>query len=88
MLTPDRDGLWVDKRDPRRALPLDDVTWVHDCVRYLRPEWVIFYKARLQRAKDERDLRAVLPVLDAGRRAWLREAIAEQHPGHDWLAVI
>lgn len=57
-------------------------------MRYPRPEWVILSTARLQRAKDERDLRAVPPVLDAGRRAWLREAIAEQHPGHDGLAVI
>lgn len=89
VLTPDRDGLWVDKRDPTRAHPLDDVTWIApDGIRYLRPEWVLFYKARLQRPKDERDLRVLLPLLAGERRAWLRDRIATTHPGHGWLERI
>ena len=27
-ITPDRDGLWTNKRDPDHVAPLDDVTWV------------------------------------------------------------
>ena len=42
-------------------------------------------KAKVARAKDDRDLEVILPRLDDATRAWLRNAIELVHPGHRWL---
>ena len=86
-ITPDRDGLWTNKRDPDHVAPLEEVTWVAaDGIRYLRPEITLLYKAVLHRPKDDRDLAVTWPLLDAGARDWLREAVARLYPEHPWLA--
>lgn len=86
-LTPDRDGLWTNKVLPDHVADVDDVTWVaEDNIRYLRPEIVLVYKARLRRAKDEPDFEATLPTLDEGRRDWMRTALEVVAPDHPWLA--
>jgi hypothetical protein len=86
-ITPDRDGLWTNKRDPDHVAPLDEVTWVAaDGIRYLRPEISLLYKAALHRAKDDRDLAVTWPLLDAESRAWLRATISRLYPEHPWLA--
>jgi hypothetical protein len=85
-LTPDRDGLWTNKRIPRHVAPVGAVTWVGtDGIRYLRPEIVLAYKARLRRLKDNPDFEATLPVLSPGQRQWMREALNEIAPDHPWL---
>ncbi|GAA5154233.1 hypothetical protein GCM10023340_37450 [Nocardioides marinquilinus] len=85
-ITPDRDGLWTNKRLPEHVAPVEEVTWVAaDGVRYLRPEVAVMMKARLDRPKDRADLDAVLPVLDDDRRAWLFDTVERAHPGHPWL---
>lgn len=89
LLDDDRDGLWCNRRWPDHVAPLEDVTWVaRDGVRYLNPEIVLLFKARLRRAKDEADLAAALPLLDQRRRAWLRSTLETVAPGHAWLARI
>lgn len=85
-LTPDRDGLWTNKRIPSHVATVEDVTWADsDGIRYLRPEIVLVYKARLRRPKDDPDFEATLPVLSPGQRQWIREALAEVAPDHPWL---
>jgi hypothetical protein len=85
-LTPDADGLWTNKFLPDHVADVEDVTWVaHDGIRYLLPEIVLVYKARLRRAKDEPDFEATLPVLTDARRAWMREALRALVPDHHWL---
>jgi hypothetical protein len=85
-LTPDRDGLWTNKRIPDHVAPVEEVTWLAgDGIRYLDPEIVLLYKARLERGKDTRDLDRVWPLMDDRARAWLREKVALLHPGHAWL---
>lgn len=85
-LTPDRGGLWTNKRIPEHAAHVDDVTWVDsDGIRYLQPEIVLLYKARLRRPKDSTDFDVTLPVLSGQRRQWLRDALAITAPGHPWL---
>ena len=67
-ITPDRDGLWTNKRMPDHVAPLEDVTWVaDDGIRYLNPEIGLLYKAVLARRKDDRDLDRCLPLLERGR---------------------
>ncbi len=85
-LTPDRDGLWTNKRLPDHVAPVEDVTWVaDDGIRYLNPEIVLLYKSRLDRLKDTRDLDRTWPLLDDRARDWLRDKVGQLHPGHAWL---
>jgi hypothetical protein len=88
-LTPDADGKWTHKFLADHVASLYDVTWqAKDGIRYLRPEIVLTYKARLRRPKDEPDFQATLPVLTADRRAWMREALQSLVPEHHWLEQI
>ena len=86
-LTPDRDGRWTHKFLPGEDAEVDSVTWLgDDGIRYLAPEVVLSYKARLGRPKDDPDLEACLPVLSVSQRDWLRNAVERTAPGHAWLA--
>ncbi|MEJ7833228.1 MAG: hypothetical protein WKF79_09955 [Nocardioides sp.] len=86
-ITPDTDGLWTNKRWPEHVAPVDEVTWVaSDAIRYLAPEITLLIKAKLDRAKDLRDLDATWPLLPPDRQAWLRDSLAHLHPDHPWLA--
>lgn len=86
-LTPDADGRWTNKFLPDHVDELDNVTWLaDDGIRYLLPEIVLVYKARLRREKDGPDFEATLPLLDAERRRWMRRALEEIVPDHHWIA--
>lgn len=88
-LHPRADGDWRSRRDERIRLPFDEAIFVaDDGIRYLRPEIVLMMKARLDRPKDERDLAAILPLLEPDRRAWLQRTLEFIHPGHPWLARV
>jgi len=69
LATEDRDGQWVNKRETSFAAPLEEITWVaDDGIRYLAPDLVLAIKAKLKRPKDDGDLDAALPLLDAPAR--------------------
>jgi GNAT superfamily N-acetyltransferase len=55
---------------------------------FLRPELVMLGKAKHRRAKDEADLRAVLPTLDDDARARLRIGLRTADETHPWLATV
>jgi hypothetical protein len=85
-LTPERDGRWTHKFLPAEARPVEDATWVaDDGIRYLRPEIVLTYKARLRRRKDDPDFEATLPTLTPDARGWLRAALITLVPDHPWV---
>ena len=87
--TPDRDGLWTNKRDPEHVAPLDEVTWVDQKgVRYLGPEVTLLYKAVQRRPKDDRDLAVTWPLLGRARQEWLRDAVRRLYPGHPWMETM
>jgi hypothetical protein len=86
-ITPDRDGLWTNKRMPDHVIPVEEATWVAaDAIRYLNPEIVLLFKAQLHRLKDDRDLARTWRLLAPDRQAWLRDAVRRLHPDHPWLA--
>ena len=85
-LTPDDNGKWTNKVVTDHVADVESVTWVaDDGIRYLLPEIVLVYKARLRRPKDDPDFEATLPCLDAERRAWLRKSLMAVVPDHPWL---
>ena len=85
-LTPDADGLWTNKFLEGHIAAVEDVTWLaQDGIRYLLPEIVLVYKARLRRPKDEPDFAATLPILTEGRREWMRQALKAMSPEHPWI---
>ncbi len=88
-ITPDRDGLWTNKRLPDHVAPVEEVIWLaEDGVHYLNPEIALLYKAVLHRPKDARDLDRTLPLLALDRRAWLRDAVRRLYPEHPWLRIL
>ena len=84
VVNPDREGLWVSRRDPEFAAPLSTVTWVRDGVRYLRPEIGLSFKAKQLRPKDQHDFAAALPLLDERAREFLADYLARKEPEHPW----
>lgn len=78
---------WVSRRNPLVRRPIATIGHVDPAgIPYLAPEIQLFYKAKGRRPRDERDFAEVLPLLDPGRLAWLREAITGTHGGeHPWL---
>jgi hypothetical protein len=86
-LTPAGDGgRWTNKVLDGHVATVEEVTWVaEDGIRYLLPQIVLVFKARLRRPKDEPDFEATLPVLTAERREWLRNAVTRVAPDHPWL---
>ncbi len=93
----ERDGEdWVFSRELRIALPVSRTLSLCDWgIPAVALEVVAFFKllplpfkrgARpAMRPKDEADVIALLPVLDGGQLAWLRQSVAAIEPGHPWL---
>jgi len=81
---------WICRREPALRLLYEHlIERTDDGIPYGRPEVILLMKAKhAQLEKNERDLEAVLPRLDAERRTWLRDAVALVHPGHAWLDVL
>lgn len=76
------DGEWVFPLDPAVTMPLDDATWTSGGIRYLRPEFVLLFKAE---EKDGALLEAVLPWLPADARGRLAKMLTKLNRDHPWL---
>ena len=77
---------WVCRRDERIRMPYARlIERTDEGIPYMRPEVVLLFKAKHERAKDDEDFEAVVPHLDPERRRWLEDALGLVHPGHRWL---
>jgi hypothetical protein len=86
---PTEGAMWVCRRDARIRLAYDDlIERTGDGVPYVRPEVALLFKAKAAREKDDGDLCAVLPRLDASRRMLLRGWLELVHAGHRWLELV
>jgi hypothetical protein len=77
---------WAYRRDARIRMPLVDLVFRVDGIPYLVPEVQLLFKSKGLRERDERDFEDAAPLLDAGRRRWLRDALHTCSPGHQWLS--
>jgi hypothetical protein len=85
-----RDDVWVYRRDPRIEMPLAQIgRTTPDGVPYLAPEIALLYKAGSSTVtRNAVDFAVTSPLLDAGGRRWLREALEEVMPGHPWTGAL
>jgi hypothetical protein len=82
-------AIWICRRDPTMTKPWPAVVRMSaSSVPYLAPEIVLLFKAKHARSKDLADLTTVLPSLNGTQRDWLRAAIEQVHPNHNWLRRI
>lgn len=81
---------WICRRDESIRLPYSQVIErTGDGIPYGRPEIALLFKARHSHEEKNRlDFADTVPRLDAGRRAWLADALARVHPGHEWLDAL
>ncbi|MGV9709170.1 nucleotidyltransferase domain-containing protein [Gordonia sp. NPDC003424] len=86
LLTPDADGLWINRRDPTMRMALSAATWTDgDGIRYLNPELVLIFKAKSRRPKDIDDFARTWPILGSDARSRLVEYLRGHHADHPWL---
>ncbi|GMQ85991.1 MAG: hypothetical protein BMS9Abin07_1562 [Acidimicrobiia bacterium] len=80
-------GLWRSRRTPEVTMPAQQMALsTSDGIRYLTPEIVLLYKAKLMRAWDDADFETALLEMDLAQRHWLFHALEQSHPGHPWTS--
>jgi len=77
---------WICRRDERLRMRYSElIRFTPGGIPYVRPDVTLLFKARHSaEEKNESDFAAALPLLTGAERAWLREALALVHPGHEW----
>lgn len=85
----DGDDVWICRRDDRIRRPYRELIR-HDAsgLPFMAPEVVLLFKAKARRDKDSADFGGTLPLLDAGARQWLADALTLVHPDHPWRAAV
>ena len=77
---------WICRRDETIRLPYGDIILrTPDGIPYLAPEFVLLFKAKQARPKDQADFDAAVPHMNAAQRRTLAGLLARVHPGHPWL---
>jgi hypothetical protein len=85
-LEPGDDETWVCRRNEKITQPLADVVGRTAAgVPFLKPAYVLLYKAKGMRAKDLADFATIVPDLSRSDREWLAGALEVAHPGHPWI---
>jgi hypothetical protein len=89
MLAESRGSDWIFRRNPDVSMPISKMGF-HPLwgLPYLAPEIVLLFKAKHLEARDRVDFDHAIPALSVDARRWLRDAIEETHPGHEWLKVL
>ena len=78
---------WICRHDPAVRRPYGEIVRrTGGGIPYLAPEFVLLFKAKATRPKDQADFEATVPHLTAAQRAALAALLAQVHPGHRWIA--
>jgi hypothetical protein len=85
MLEREGDDWWF-RRNPNIRMPADRVMMPAAAgFLVLNPAIALLFKSNRLDAKDQQDFNNVLPVLDAGDRAWLKQALGVMDAEHGWI---
>nr|WP_227395081.1 hypothetical protein [Jeotgalibacillus aurantiacus] len=76
---------WVFRRDSSIRRPLEKSILHFGGIPCLAPEIVLLYKSTNPRAKDEKDFKNMLPLLQIDQACWLNDALKIHKPGHHWI---
>jgi hypothetical protein len=80
---------WICRRDETIRRPYRDIIQhTQDGIPYLAPEFVLLFKAKHARPKDQTDFNQTIPHLTAAQRETLAELLTRVHPGHPWLTAL
>lgn len=80
---------WFSRRHPLIRGSRQELLVQYQQLPCVRVEVQLYYKAKGNREKDQRDFQACLPLLTPEARAWLKQALQIEHPhGHPWLAEL
>lgn len=80
---------WRYRRNPAVVRSIDEVALTStQGIPFLAPEVVLLFKAKLMRPWDANDFETAAAVMGPERRSWLREALEQSHPGHEWIAAL
>ncbi len=89
MLEESLDSEWIFRRNPEIRMPIARMGFnATSGLPYLAPEIELLFKAKHLEARDRIDFRNTLPALSVDARRWLRDALEETHPGHEWLNAL
>jgi hypothetical protein len=81
--------IWICRRDAAIRLPYGDIIrHTSDGIPFLAPEWVLLFKAKNMRPKDQADFDGARPLLTQVQRQALADLLDRVHPGHPWLAAL
>jgi hypothetical protein len=78
------DSEWRYRRFPAICLEWKRAVVEVDGIRVIAPELQLLWKSKMPVEKDQADLAAVFPHLDASAQEWLARAIATAHPISPW----
>ncbi|MEX1111891.1 MAG: hypothetical protein WEC84_00355 [Candidatus Andersenbacteria bacterium] len=79
---------WIYRRNDRVHFPKEKLIRYRDNLPYWAPEISLLYKAKTVRPHDEEDFEAILGELSSDAKMWLKEAIQDTHPGHQWISKL
>jgi hypothetical protein len=80
---------WICRRDETVRLPYRAVILrTADGIPFLSPEFVLLFKAKHVRPKDQQDFDGTVPRMTSRQRETLAEILGRVHPGHVWLAAL
>jgi hypothetical protein len=89
LATPGGPDQWIHKWDPSVVADLAEVTWTDaNGIRYLAPDLVLTFKAKLHRPQDDADLAATADKLSPAGRSRLQQFLRRHHPDHPWSAAL
>jgi len=76
----------VFRRDTSITLPLERFTcWTNDNIPFVHPVWLLLFKAKYSKEKDQKDFKEVLKILSKDDCTWLHQALSRHQPVHQWL---
>jgi hypothetical protein len=71
-------------RPPAQGSP----PFAYEGIPYLAPEFVLLFKAKATRDKDQADFEATAPLMTRRQRETLGALLERVHSGHPWLAAL